>query len=50
VTLTRAEKTIRLTIRWQTEALTKLNLPRPVKSWEKCRTSSQARLDISTGD
>src|SRR5262245_15208810 len=47
VTLTRAEKTIDLTIRWQTEALTRLNLPRPVKSWEKCRTSSEALALIS---
>ncbi len=47
VTLTRAEKTIDLTIRWQTEALTKLNLSRPVKASEKCRTSPQALALIS---
>lgn len=47
VTLTRREKAIHLTIRWQTEALTQLEVPRPVKSSEKCRTSSQALALIS---
>lgn len=47
VTLTRREKTIHLTIRWQTEALTQLEIPRPVKSSEKCRTSAQALALIS---
>jgi DNA invertase Pin-like site-specific DNA recombinase len=42
VTLTKGEETIHLTIRWQTEALTQLEIPRPQKSWEKNRTSSQA--------
>ena len=42
VTLTRGEKTIHITIRWQTEALTRLEIPRPIKSCDKCRTSSQA--------
>jgi DNA invertase Pin-like site-specific DNA recombinase len=42
VTLNRAEKTIHLTIRWQTEAITQLEIPRPQKSWEKTQTSSQA--------
>jgi len=41
VTLIRGETTIKITIRWQTEALTQLELPRPVKSSEQCKTSAQ---------
>lgn len=42
VTLSRSETTIQISIRWQTEAFTQLAIPRPQKSWEKNRTSSQA--------
>jgi hypothetical protein len=42
VTLSKGETKIHLTIRWQTEALTQLEIPRPVKAYERCRTSSQA--------
>jgi DNA invertase Pin-like site-specific DNA recombinase len=42
VTLTKGETKIHLTIRWQTEALTQLEILRPVKAYEKCRTNSQA--------
>ena len=38
VTLTRRETTIHLGIRWQTEALTELDLPRPKRVWEATRT------------
>lgn len=38
VTLTRQETTIRVAIRWQTEALTDLQVPRPQRSWELKRT------------
>jgi DNA invertase Pin-like site-specific DNA recombinase len=41
VTLTKAETTIQIRIRWQSEALTQLEIPRPQKAWEKCRTSSE---------
>jgi hypothetical protein len=42
VTLSRRETTIQIGIRWQTEAFTQLEIPRPQKSWEKNQTSSQA--------
>jgi hypothetical protein len=42
VALCKRENTIQIAIRWQTEALTQLEIPRPPKSWEKTRTSSQA--------
>lgn len=38
VTLSRRETTIDIGIRWQTEAVTKLVVDRPRKSWEVCRT------------
>jgi len=40
VTLTRRETIIEIGIRWQTEAVTKLVVDRPRKSWEVWRTSS----------
>ena len=40
VTLTRRETTIHIGIRWQTEALTELEIPRPKPSYELCRTNS----------
>jgi len=42
VTLNKAAKTFQLSIRWQTEALTHLEIERPQKCYEQCRTSSQA--------
>ncbi len=42
VTLIKAAKTIPITIRWQTEAITQLELERPPKHYEQFRTSSQA--------
>lgn len=41
VTLARQEKTIRIGIRWQTEALTELEIPRPLRSYEVKRTAPQ---------
>jgi DNA invertase Pin-like site-specific DNA recombinase len=41
VTLTKAEMTIKITIRWQTEAFTRLEIPRPRKSCDICRTDPQ---------
>lgn len=38
VTLARQENTIRIGIRWQTEALTGLEIPRPLRSYELRRT------------
>jgi DNA invertase Pin-like site-specific DNA recombinase len=38
VTLTKAESTIQIRIRWQSQALTQLEIPRPQKAWEQCRT------------
>ena len=40
VTLTRHQTTIHLGVRWQTEALSELHLPRPQKIYEIQRTSS----------
>jgi hypothetical protein len=39
VTLTRQEETLHIAIRWQTEAITKLDVPRPKKAWETQITS-----------
>ena len=38
VTLTRGENIIHIGIRWQTEALTELEVPRPLRSYERKRT------------
>jgi DNA invertase Pin-like site-specific DNA recombinase len=38
VTLVRQENTIRIGLRWQTEALTELEIPRPLRSYEVRRT------------
>lgn len=38
VTLARQENTIRIGIRWQTEALTELEIPRPLRAYEVRRT------------
>lgn len=38
VTLTRGKNTIHIGIRWQTEALTELEVPRPLRSHERKRT------------
>ena len=40
VTLTRGENTIHIGIRWQTEALTELEVPRPLRPYERKRTNS----------
>ena len=42
VTLTRREKIITIAIRWQTDALTTLELPRLRKSWEARQTDARA--------
>jgi len=42
VALTRCEKVIKITIRWQTGALTNLEAPRPLKSWEARQTDARA--------
>jgi DNA invertase Pin-like site-specific DNA recombinase len=39
VTLTRQEETIHIAIRWQTEAITELDIPRPKNAWESQITS-----------
>jgi DNA invertase Pin-like site-specific DNA recombinase len=41
VTLNKEEKTIKITVRWQTEAFTRLEIPRPRKSCDVCRTDPQ---------
>jgi DNA invertase Pin-like site-specific DNA recombinase len=41
VSLIKAAKTIPITIRWQTEAITQLEIERPPKHYEQFRTSSQ---------
>ena len=40
VTLTRLDTTIHVGIRWQTEALTSLDVPRPPRAYDACRTAS----------
>ena len=40
VTLTRTETTIHIGIRWQTEALTSLEVPRPPRAADACRTAT----------
>src|SRR5262249_9600433 len=41
VTLNKEEKTVKITVRWQTEAFTRLEIPRPRKSCDICRTDPQ---------
>ena len=41
VTLARQEETIRIGIRWQTEAVTEVAIPRPLRSYEARRTGVQ---------
>ena len=41
VTLTRLDTTIQVGIRWQTEALTPLHIPRPPRAYDACRTPSR---------
>src|SRR5262245_26648937 len=38
VTLTKGIPTIRVAVRWQTEACTTLEVPRPPRCWDACRT------------
>jgi DNA invertase Pin-like site-specific DNA recombinase len=48
VTITRQETTIHLGLRWQTEALTELDIPRPKRSSDFLRTSATVLERIGT--
>lgn len=41
VTLSKTEETIQVGVRWQTEAVTSLELPRLRRVWEQCRTTPE---------